>query len=114
MKTDEIIAQPEVIVAEPKRKIQLKRPSMYVCVLHNDDYTDGEALIDLIAKYFRHNQQAAAAIVAQAHKNGSSPCGGPYTRDIAETKADVAMKAAYMHPSIGGGPAPLLISVEPA
>ncbi len=114
MTTDEIIDQPEVMVAEPETKIQLKRPRMYVCVLHNDDYTDGAALIDLIAKHFRHDQQTAMSIVIQAHKQGSSPCGGPYSKDIAETKADSAMKAAYIHPSIGGGPAPLLISVEEA
>jgi len=114
LKADEVIDRPEVMVAEPESKIQVKRPNMFVCVLHNDDYTDGEALINLIAKHFRHDQQTAMSIVIQAHKLGSSPCGGPYTRDIAETKADSAMKAALIHPSIGGGPAPLLISVEEA
>lgn len=112
MKTDEIIDRPDVMVAEPKTEIRVKRPNMYMCVLHNDDYTDGAALVDLISKHFRHDQQTAQAIVIRAHEDGSSPCGGPYTRDVAETKADNAMKAAFMHPSIGGGPAPLLISVE--
>ena len=102
----------EVIVAEPEIRIKPKRPKSYNCVLHNDDYTDGEALVDLISKHFRHDQTTAIAIVMQAHQGGSAPCGGPYPKDIAETKADSAMKAAEMHPSIGGGPAPLLISVE--
>ena len=112
MKTDDIIKGPEVAIAEPKTRIKPKRPKTYMCVLHNDDYTDGEALVDLIAKYFRHDHQTAMQIVMLAHQDGSCPCGGPYPRDIAETKADNAMKAAEMHPSIGGGPAPLLISVE--
>jgi len=113
MKADEVIDHgPEVIVAEPKTRIKPKRPKTYMCVLHNDDYTDGEALVDLISRYFRHDEQTATQIVMQAHQSGASPCGGPYAQDIADTKADLAMKAAEMHPSIGGGPAPLLISVE--
>lgn len=113
MKVDDVIDdRPEVIIAEPKTHIKPKRPKSYMCVLHNDDYTDGEALIDLIAKHFRHDYQTAMQIVLTAHRSGKAPCGGPYPKDIAETKADNAMKAAEMHPEIGGGPAPLLISVE--
>lgn len=115
MKADEVIDRgPEVIVAEPRTKLKPKRPKTYMCILHNDDYTDGEALIDLISKYFRQDQQTALRIVIQAHQNGSAPCGGPYSRDVAHTRADNAMKSAEMHPEIGGGPAPLLISVEEA
>lgn len=102
----------EVIVAEPKTRLKPKRPKTYMCVLHNDDYTDGEALIVLISKYFKHDSHTAMQIVIRAHEDGSSPCGGPYGQDEAETRADNAMKAAEMHPAIGGGPSPLLISVE--
>ncbi len=102
----------DVMVAEPKTRIKPKRPKSYMCVLHNDDYTDGEALVDLISKYFRHDHQTAQQIVIRAHEDGSSPCGGPYAQDEAETRADNAMKAAEIHPAIGGGPAPLLISTE--
>ncbi len=113
MKVDDVIDdRPEVIVADPKTRMKPKQPKSYMCLLHNDDYTDGEALIDLISKHFRHDFQTAMAIVLQAHQGGNAPCGGPYSKDIADTKADGAMKAAEMHPEIGGGPAPLLISVE--
>ncbi len=113
MKADDVIDRgPEVIVAEPKTRLKPKRPKSYMCVLHNDDYTDGEALVDLISKYFKHDQQTAIQIVIRAHEDGSSPCGGPYGKDVAETRAHLAMKSAEMHPEIGGGPAPLLITVE--
>ena len=112
MKVDDVVAPPEVIVAEPETRIKPKRPKAYLCMLHNDDYTDGEALVDLIAKHFNHDEQTATQIVMLAHEGGSAPCGGPFSKDIAETKAHIAMKAAEMHPAIGGGPAPLLISVE--
>ena len=106
----------EVELADPTTKassiVKPKRPKTYMCVLHNDDYTDGEALIALISKFFKHDGQTAMQIVIQAHNDGTAPCGGPYGKDEAETRADNAMKAAEMHDSIGGGPAPLLISTE--
>ena len=109
MKINEVT---DVSVADPETRIKPKKPKTYMCVLHNDDYTDGEALITLIAKYFKHDSHTAMQIVIRAHEDGSSPCGGPYGLDEAETRADNAMKAAEMHPAIGGGPAPLKISVE--
>ena len=113
MKADDVIDRgPEVIVAEPKTRLKPKRPKSYMCVLHNDDYTDGEALVDLISKHFRHYQHTATQIVIRAHEDGSSPCGGPYSQDEADTRDHLAMKSAVQHPSIGGGPAPLLISTE--
>lgn len=112
MRIDEIADVLDPELADPETKLVPKRPKTYIAVLHNDDYTDGEALIDLIAKYFNHSQEAAMRIVFRAHQDGSSPAGGPYGKDEAETRADNAMKAAEQHPAIGGGPAPLKISVE--
>lgn len=108
MKVDDVLD----IDLDVKSDLRPQKPKQYMCVLHNDDYTDGMALINLISKYFKHDQDTAFRIVMLAHQQGSCPCGGPYTKDEAETRAHNAMKAAEMHPAIGGGPAPLLISVE--
>ena len=114
MRIDEIadvdVARPELL--DPESRAVPKTPKSYMCVLHNDDYTDGEALFDLIGKYFGHSREESIRIVFQAHRDGKSPCGGPYGKDEAETRADNAMTRAEQHPAIGGGPAPLLISVE--
>lgn len=112
MRIDEVIdvARPELL--DPEEKIVPKRPKAYICILHNDDYTDGHSLVRLIAKHFNHSQEDAMRIVMQAHNHGKAPCGGPYPKDIALTKADNAMEEAEMHPAIGGGPAPLKIDVE--
>lgn len=113
MKLMEITATPsQQKVAKTQMDDSPQNHPSYMCVLHNDDYTDGAALVELIAKNFRHAPQQAQEIVMMAHRNGECPCGGPYTKDEAETRADNTMKAAEMHPQIGGGPAPLKISVE--
>lgn len=109
MKLNEIA---NTTVAEPETKNNTAKPKSYMCVLHNDDFTDGMALIELIAKHFKHPKDYAQQIVMRAHEDGQCPCGGPYSKDEAETRAHAAMEAAEIHPAIGGGPAPLLISVE--
>lgn len=114
MKINEVYENYDIpdLVRKSEERIKPRPAKSYICVLHNDDYTDGEALIELISKHFEKSQEEAMRIVVNAHRGGSAACGGPYTKDIAETKAHSAMKAAEMHPAIGGGPAPLLISVE--
>ncbi len=99
-------------VLKQRQKMDVKRPKSYMCILHNDDYTDGEALINLIMKHFRQPEHQAMEIVMRAHQDGQSPCGGPYGKDEAETRATLAVQEAEQYPTIGGGPAPLLISVE--
>lgn len=111
MKLDEVTDTIEPVLQQ-QQKMDVQRPKSYMCVLHNDDYTDGEALINLIMKHFKHNEQQAMDIVMRAHTDGQAPCGGPYGKDEAETRSTLAMQAAEQHESIGGGPAPLLISVE--
>ena len=111
MKLNEI-ADVQVKDPEVKSNMQTQKPKTYMCILHNDDFTDGMALIQLIKKHFRHNDHAAMQIVMRAHEDGQSPCGGPYNKDEAETRANAAEQEAEMHPAIGGGPAPLKISVE--
>ena len=110
MKLTEIVADPATV--KPQMATKPGKPKTYMCVLHNDDYTDGYALVDLISKHFRQQPQQAQQIVMRAHEDGSCPCGGPYSKDEAETRAEHAMSAAEMHDAIGGGPAPLQISVE--
>lgn len=111
MKLDEVTDTIEPVLQQ-RQKMEVKRPKSYMCILHNDDYTDAEALVNLIMKHFKHNEQQAADIVMQAHEAGEAPCGGPYGKDEAETRAQLAMQQAVQHDAIGGGPAPLLISVE--
>ena len=73
----------DVAVAETVPK--LKEPTQYAVVLHNDDYTPMEFVIDLLAKFFSKNQAEAEFIMLQVHHKGSG-VAGIYTHDIAETK----------------------------
>lgn len=73
-----------VAVAEGKPK--LKEPPRYACILHNDDYTTMEFVIEVLQKFFSKNIDEAMKIMMTVHIEGHG-VAGMYSFDIAETKA---------------------------
>lgn len=72
---------------------ELKEPSLYRVLLHNDDYTTMEFVITILVEVFRKQAEQAAAIMLAIHEKGVGQCG-VYTREIAETKVlQVSMRA---------------------
>ena len=65
---------------------QLQPPSMYKVVILNDDYTPMEFVIDVLIRFFRHNEEQATQIMLAVHQTGKGVCG-IYSKDIAETKS---------------------------
>lgn len=66
-------------------KPQLKKPPLFKVVLHNDDYTPMEFVIEVLESFFRMNREQATHVMLTVHTKGKGVCG-IYTRDIAETK----------------------------
>ena len=60
-------------------------PSLYKVILHNDDYTTMEFVIEVLQKVFSKPLEEAEAIMWTIHKTGIGVCG-VYTFEIAETK----------------------------
>jgi ATP-dependent Clp protease adaptor protein ClpS len=102
MKLDEIA----ILDPKQKEKTQTQKPKMYICILHNDPFTHAHRVVDLLKKYFNHGEQAAMTIMVQAHRLDKAPCGGPYTKDVAESKAKNAMDEAKKEEF------PLLITID--
>lgn len=72
---------------------ELKEPDMYKVVLHNDDYTTKEFVVEVIRKVFHKPAIEATKIMLNVHKRGKGVVG-VYTWDIAQTKvAQVHMLA---------------------
>ena len=68
---------------ETKQKI--KRPSLYKVVIHNDDYTSMEFVVEILVEIFHKAVTEATKIMFDVHNKG---CGevGIYPYDIALTK----------------------------
>lgn len=74
-------------------KPRTKRPRRYQVVLHNDDYTTMEFVVDILVHFFHKNVAQAQHIMLHVHHKGFGVVD-TFTRDVAETKADEVMKMA--------------------
>lgn len=74
-------------------EVELKEPSLYRVLLHNDDYTTMEFVITILVEVFRKQAEQAAAIMLAVHELGVGQCG-VYTKEIAETKLHIVHRRA--------------------
>ena len=81
-------------VVMERRAQKLQPPSMSQVVMLNDDYTPMEFVVMTIQEFFGKDLEAATQIMLKIHLDGRGVCG-VYTRDIAATKADQVLEAAY-------------------
>jgi ATP-dependent Clp protease adaptor protein ClpS len=72
----------ELLEEEEKK---LKEPDMYKVVLHNDDYTTKEFVVEVLQIVFQKPAIEATKIMMDVHKKGRGVVG-VYTWDIAQTK----------------------------
>ena len=80
-----------LLLAEPK--VQTKRPPYFKVVLLNDDYTPMEFVVLLLKDVFHKDHEGAISTMLEIHHSGAGVCG-VYTRDVAETKAELALTLA--------------------
>lgn len=73
-------------VAVQEAKPRLKRPPLYKVVMHNDDYTPMEFVVEILERFFGMDRERATHVMLTVHTKGKAICG-VYSRDVAETKA---------------------------
>jgi ATP-dependent Clp protease adaptor protein ClpS len=66
----------------------LEEPPMYKVLLHNDDYTTMEFVVEILQRVFHKSPVEATHIMLNVHRNGIGVCG-VYTAEIAETKVEM-------------------------
>ncbi len=67
---------------------ELDKPPMFKVLLHNDDYTTMEFVVEILQKVFHKTAAEATRIMLIVHKSGKGVCG-VFTEDIAETKVEI-------------------------
>ncbi|NIA18874.1 MAG: ATP-dependent Clp protease adaptor ClpS [Xanthomonadaceae bacterium] len=75
---------------------QLHEPPLYLVLLHNDDYTTMDFVIDILENIFHKNPAEATRIMLLIHRQGIGNCG-EYPHSIAETKVTTVTKLARSH-----------------
>ena len=85
---------------------KVKRPPLFKVLLHNDDYTTMEFVVEILVRFFHKDVTEATQVMLHVHTKGMG-VAGVYSRDIAETK--VAQVTGYARES----GMPLKLTLEP-
>ena len=84
-----IMGQQEILEKERTTERQkAPPPSRYQVIGLNDDFTSMEFVLDILISHFNKSAEAAGQIMLEIHNNGKGVCGGPYSKDAAETKIE--------------------------
>ncbi len=73
---------------ESRTEEQLQEPPMFKVLLHNDDYTTMEFVVEILQTVFYKSPTEATRIMLLVHKSGSGVCG-VFTAEVAETKVEL-------------------------
>lgn len=66
---------------------------MYRVLLHNDDYTTMEFVVEILQGVFNKPPAEAMRIMLLVHKKGKGVCG-VFTAEVAETKVELVHQLA--------------------
>jgi len=75
----------ELIASETEEDVI--EPPMYKVLLHNDNYTTMEFVIEVLLYVFHKRVEEATRIMLNVHQQGVGICG-TYPFEVAETKVD--------------------------
>lgn len=81
------------VLEEVEQAEEVKEPRSYKVLLHNDDITTMEFVVDILRRIFHKKRADAEAIMLKVHRTGIGVCG-IYTREVAETRVNQVIRAA--------------------
>lgn len=85
--------------------LELEEPQLFRVILHNDDYTSMDFVVEILVGIFHKTHVQAEQIMLQIHEKGQAICG-IYSFEIAQTKAQQVKQKAKQNEF------PLLATIE--
>ena len=93
------------IEEESDLALELEEPKMFKVLLHNDDYTSMDFVVEVLVGIFHKTHAQAEQIMLQIHEKDKAICG-VYSFEIAQTKAEQVKQRAKQNEF------PLLATIE--
>lgn len=87
------MADKTVLSDQSETKEKIEEPGLYNVLLHNDDYTSMEFVVDILISIFRKNGVEASKIMMEVHKKGMG-VAGVYPYDIGMSKIQEVKRRA--------------------
>jgi ATP-dependent Clp protease adaptor protein ClpS len=85
--------------------LELEEPQLFKVILHNDDYTSMDFVVEVLVGIFHKTHAQAEQIMLQIHEKDKAICG-VYSFEIAQTKAEQVKQRAKQNDF------PLLATIE--
>lgn len=89
-----------------QRSTSTEEPRLFKVVMHNDDFTTMDFVVEMLLRFFDKPMAEAVRIMQQVHHGGCA-VAGIYPRQIAETKVAQVTREAE------GRQMPFLVTFEP-
>ncbi len=86
-------------------ELEIAEPQMFRVLLHNDDYTSMDFVVEVLTGIFHKTSEEAVQIMLQIHEKERAVCG-VYSFEIAQTKAEQVKQLAKKNEF------PLLATIE--
>jgi len=90
----------------PRTRLRLTPPVLWKVILHNDDFTTREFVVEILRAVFRKPEAEAVRIMMDVHRRGTG-VAGIYPFDVADTKV------AQVRALAEAKEFPLLCTLEP-
>ena len=79
--------------ARERTRINLREPKHYRVIMHNDDFTSMEFVVEILIDIFHKDEAEAERLMLMVHEGGRAAVGS-YPYDIAVTKVQAATARA--------------------
>lgn len=76
-----------------KTRIDIREPKHYRVIMHNDDFTSMDFVVEILVDIFHKNEIEASRLMLMVHESGRAAVGS-YPYDIAITKVKAAQTRA--------------------
>lgn len=87
------MADKTILSGQNEYKEKLEEPGLYNVLLHNDDYTSMEFVVDILISIFKKNGVEASRVMMEVHKKGMG-IAGIYPYDIGMSKIQEVKRRA--------------------